>query len=427
MVTGRVKYDLELRDVPRMKQPQAEIQFDVLVSYLLDRGATPNATGIRLLRTMGIQTPRSTPLLVSPGGVHRAILSVSEPDETEGHLSLHLYWSDELTERDATSLPPYWARLQSEGHPTIQLLIGDTGLENAKFESSSDINFSHLLGSIDVPTAMSMWFASSIVSVLSSNSLWHYTMPKSVITFSRKDTIPSGVLTQLSLLPEVETPLMLERARARQETIVSARHAEFLQDERQRRANMALPPAQREAAERLRSMSKGQKMMDDMQAEQRRRRAEELDKKEAALTSPRVSNKIVADACLKYLLTSSTTEDKHKEEDNADKTEDKGKTVSKEDEETDPMKTIAEDSLYKMMVNPEFARKVSNMLESWHTWSQQGVMNDQHLDDIQNHLDAFSRAAILVYLISEKAGSIDSWAGSDLAECQKAWRTVYLG
>lgn len=103
--TQRIDYSDQLR------QPQAEIGFEELISFLLDLGAVPDATGFRMLRGSGLWVPTGTPLLVSPDR-HEAVLTIAPLDDSDGYLSLAVRWSSTWGMRDASSLPPYWVMVQ---------------------------------------------------------------------------------------------------------------------------------------------------------------------------------------------------------------------------------------------------------------------------------------------------------------------------
>lgn len=101
----RVQYSEDLR------VPQAEVELGQLLGFLLDRGAVPDAKGLRMLRVSGLWTPTGTSVMLSPDARHSA-LRVSVPDDSDGVLSLALRWEPEWDEREPESLPPEWMRLE---------------------------------------------------------------------------------------------------------------------------------------------------------------------------------------------------------------------------------------------------------------------------------------------------------------------------
>ncbi|KAN0085264.1 hypothetical protein V8E54_001731 [Elaphomyces granulatus] len=113
MVTGRKLYRVQYKDELRI--PQAEIDFEELVAFLLDRGAVPDAKGWNMLKTSGLWTPTGTALLLPPAGFHGAALKVALPDDSDGILSLKVDWQSEWNGRNSASLPPFWMRLKQPG------------------------------------------------------------------------------------------------------------------------------------------------------------------------------------------------------------------------------------------------------------------------------------------------------------------------
>lgn len=65
MVTGYVWYRLRYSDERR--EPRAEMAFEELVGFLLERGAELDAKGVGMLRVAGLWTHAGTGLLVGPG------------------------------------------------------------------------------------------------------------------------------------------------------------------------------------------------------------------------------------------------------------------------------------------------------------------------------------------------------------------------
>ncbi|EPE10389.1 hypothetical protein F503_05484 [Ophiostoma piceae UAMH 11346] len=108
--TQRVEYADQLR------QPQVEVNFDELVSYLLDLGAVPDAHGWRLLRSTGLWTPVGCTLMKSPDE-HSSALTLAPLDDSDGNLSLSVTWQPGWTSRNFADLPPYWVSLPAPPPP----------------------------------------------------------------------------------------------------------------------------------------------------------------------------------------------------------------------------------------------------------------------------------------------------------------------
>ncbi|PVH89876.1 hypothetical protein DL98DRAFT_555355 [Cadophora sp. DSE1049] len=130
--TQRIDYSDQLR------QPQAEIGFEELLSFLLDLGAVPDPSGFRMLRGSGLWVPIGTPLLLSPDR-HEAVLTIAPLDDSDGRLSLAVRWSSNWGMRNPASLPPYWVRLrgQDSARPTIGEQSKD-GKESVEVTSTNE-------------------------------------------------------------------------------------------------------------------------------------------------------------------------------------------------------------------------------------------------------------------------------------------------
>lgn len=89
LITGSKLYRVQYAD--ELEIPQAEINFSALISFLLDRGAVPDAQGLRMLSVSGLWTPAGTTLLLSPNGTY-SCLRVEVPSDSDGVLSLGLWW-----------------------------------------------------------------------------------------------------------------------------------------------------------------------------------------------------------------------------------------------------------------------------------------------------------------------------------------------
>jgi hypothetical protein len=111
-------------------QPQAEMEFEHLIAYLLDLGAVPCVEGFSDLRNSGLWTPAGTKLMLSPC-TSDAVLSVTTSEDSDGILALALDWRSEWNKRNINDLPPYWMRLD----PPVELISdnvegGETQEEN---------------------------------------------------------------------------------------------------------------------------------------------------------------------------------------------------------------------------------------------------------------------------------------------------------
>ena len=308
--TQRVEYADQLR------QPQVEVAFDELVAYLLDLGAIPDAHGWRLLRSTGLWTPVGCSLMSSPDGREKA-LTIAPLDSSDGHLSLAVNWDGQWTTRDYSHLPPYWVRLPPP--PVDERTLDAPGessstketepIEAAEGESSSmqkksldsaqqagDINarepITCQISADGISTALrqeeqlqsslqldslyidhlrirhgksdGVWFASAITAYGTTNQtiLWSYKIPEAIISFTKKETVPCGVLVLLRMVDESATPEWTTKHDDHGASLDS--FTRRLKEQRDAMAAEArLPPAQKAQAAMERQRRENEQRMQD--------------------------------------------------------------------------------------------------------------------------------------------------------------------
>lgn len=435
--TGKATYRIQHSD--ELRQPQAEIQLTDLFTFLLDRGATPSAHGLQLLRIMGLQTPPGTVLLVC--GPH-AVLTVATPDESEGHLSLKLHWTDEMRVRSSECLPPYWVRIFSRKvfgdeakHPPVRLFLGIDGLETALVEDNDAIPEektekgkhkekedqcdesswrSSLEGGVDIghlrpdsryPGPVSLWFACAVVAICGQDQsgLFRFSIPPRILMFAKRDSIPHGVLVLLGMRDEDATPLGRERMELRARMAQEKRSRE-LQDEARRMLRMRTMNAE----ERLAAVvDQGNAALRKMADERQQREVEELERRTEALSSPRISTRVVAEAAFEWLRAN-------------------GHVHGASHPEI-TMHHLAKSIIHCMIFEKPIAASVIRILDAWIGWTDT-VMNDAHCEVLRQSQMDFCYAAVLLNEIAEYDvnGKVLPVA-RDLDECQRVWKTVYLG
>lgn len=416
VAVGKASYRLQHSD--ELRQPQAEVNMADLITFLLDRGASPSAHGLHLLRLMGLQTPPTTPLLTYNS---KPVLVVATPDESEGRLSLRLQCDDAFTERSPDSLPPYWLRLSThhlkfptELFPPVRLFLTTEGLEQLKLEPSDarkstttefkQPDFDHLLPTdSDVEGGLGVWFACGAVAVCARSEdglVSRYSIPSRIHQFSKRDTIPHDILILLGMLKAELTPLQAERERLKRDAQVRRIAAAHQVNMNRHRELQTMNPAERTRAQAQDSMALLHRMTDD----RARRTAEELEKKADALLSPRVGVKVVAGAAVSWLRESG-----HLPQDGR------------------PLSAIAAAIVHAMIFDSELASSIASVLDAWLGWMDL-VMTDVHFDIIEQSKAAFCYAAILLNQIAEyeHRGNTHPVA-RDLDECQRVWGKVYLG
>ncbi|KAL1606561.1 hypothetical protein SLS60_003966 [Paraconiothyrium brasiliense] len=446
MVIGVKSYRLQYHD--ELAQPQAEIDFEALIAFLLDRGAVPSHAGWADLRGAGLWTVAGTRLLVSPID-EEEVLSVAFSDDSDGILSLNLNWKKEWDNRGRDSLPPYWVRVKapngeddllarvneieeaSKGDGTteekkgaflddasaasediklrysIRVRISTTGIQDSYYDNDSrqKLQLHHLRpappSSLSASTA-GFWFCCAATAFQApQGGLWSFCIPQDILTLARHSTVPGGVMVLLDTMTDEEVPAWrtpyndLSERLERQLKAQQQSHA-LLEEGR-------LPPAQRDAARRDRMQREAMEFHHDfrrrMVAQEERREAEMLE----AIQSQKLPIGVVAAANLKFL---------------------------KKQLRLGSVPTVAsvvEHILYGMCQDKAFAQRLSVMLDLWKSWAQSGGMTKTHYLAVKEDQVTFALAscllAIMRDMVSEPSGSVVG----DLQECLRMWKKVRLG
>lgn len=423
--TGRAVCRVEYAD--EVRQPQAEVDFEELVAFLLDRGAVPDPDGFSKLRLSGLWTPTGTRLLLSPDRKH-SVLSVTAPDESDGHVSVTLKWRDEWDIRSMDSLPPYWMRISvpttppsigndtsmrppvngAEKHSTelesgqrpIRVRLGINGLQEAFYETPSGgmaelVPANHLKMFNDYHGPAGLWFACGATALggqAGAMGLWSYSIPLSIQVFASKDTVPCGIMVLLGVIDEKDTPPWATQHDNMSEA--QKMSAKFMKQQQMIRAESMMAPAQREAARIARvaeeTFNRHQEMMQSMQD----RRKHEEQRLQDALNSPRLSPHVVADANRRWL----------KKDGN-----------------------VVETILHRMLIEEAFAKRISDMIEAWQTWSEGGGVTRVDWDKIRKDQEAFSYASCLIQTVGEVFRAVDAGLATDMKESMKSWPYVRVG
>lgn len=441
--TQRIDYPDQLR------QPQAEIGFEDLVSFLLDLGAVPDEVGFRMLRASGLWVPTGTPLLLSPNR-HEKVLTIAPLDDSDGHLSLAVYWSSTWGMRDPQSLPPYWVRIrgvppakpaskvdESEkpqlatkddstaasdaksssalkytpvSPPAIRCQIGMHGLLSAlpdDFEPNmfESLDVQHLEAREFSPTTTGVWFASAITALgtTSQTMLWNYKIPAEILAFAKKDTIPCGVLVLLDIIEESATP---EWATKYEHDVEEEREATFRQMNEDMRARMReskLTAEERNAALHERSRKRHEDWVTSLNATRRRDAQRAETRMMEALTSPKWSNKLSAESFLVWL----------KKDGHVDKSHNLERAV--------------EVLLWRMVNEPDFASEVAKMLDGWKGFVDNGGLRKGDYSLLKDGKVMFGYAILLVAIIESSVTAAQGSLAMDLQECVRLWKRVRLG
>lgn len=83
--------------------------------------------------------------------------------------------------------------------------------------------------------------------------------------------------------------------------------------------------------------------------------------------------------------------------------------------------------LHRMVLDGQFASKLSRMLDLWKAWAENGGMRKSDLSTLQEDLVAFAQASVLLSLIKDTSGALEGSLSMDLQECMRLWKIVRLG
>ncbi|KAH7068551.1 hypothetical protein FB567DRAFT_251472 [Paraphoma chrysanthemicola] len=438
MVIGVKSYRLQYHD--ELSQPQAETDFEALIAFLLDRGAVPSKEGWSNLRGAGLWTPAGTKLLLSPLSAE-AVLSVAMSDDSDGILSLALNWKREWDSRDAHSLPPYWTRVRSapkEGDllaalaevekpplqekgplsdhesvasepadipSAIRMRISATGIEEAYNEDDVKhaLPLLHLRSLHASPeSTQSFWFCCAATACEApKGGLWSFSIPEDIVSISRRDTIPCGVMVLLGTMTDNEVPAWRTPHDAKSDQF--EKHAKFMEQSRRLNEEARLPPHEREAARQKRVREEAMDFHNEVRRslfrDEQRREAQVLE----AMQSQKLPIAVVAEVNRKWVL----------------------QRFSLPSDMT--ILALAEQILYAMVVDESFARRIAAMLDLWKSWGSSGGMTKTHYLAAKEDQVTFSLASFVFYMIRSTVSEPMGCVAGDLQECLRIWKKVRLG
>ncbi|KAK0742311.1 hypothetical protein B0T21DRAFT_409135 [Apiosordaria backusii] len=258
------------------------------------------------------------------------------------------------------------------------------------------------------------WFASAATAygTTSQTILWSYKIPDDILTFSRKETVPCGVLVLLNVVEQSATP---EWATTYHDS--GADLDRFTARMREQRAAMAaeakLPPAQKAQAVMERVRRENEQRIQDMKDKHRLQTARQETRLLEALQSPKWDTKLVAEHNLTWLKNNSNS---------SSSSSSKEKLAANMD-----MKEVVGTLLYRMVLDSQFAVKLCDMLDLWKNWAENGGMRKSDLSRIQEEQVMWAYATLLVAMIKDSTGLAEGTLALDLQECLRVWRNVRLG
>ncbi|MCJ1450129.1 hypothetical protein MMC28_000458 [Mycoblastus sanguinarius] len=433
LITGSRLYRLQYS--ADLQVPQAEIDFEELMSFLLDRGAVPDVKGLHMLRVSGLWTPTGTSLMLSPDTMH-SVLRISQQNDSDGIVSLALKWREDWDNRDPNYLPPGWMRLElsqntsnstSEevtekvsskeksvenpparprpmslrfrlGHSGSLVTISDAIWEHENMPLPSPPSLKHLL----IPHA-SFWTPSIALALGLSRSLplYNHNLDPSISSLSTRDTVPCGVLVVLRLLPEGDVPPWETKYDPNE--FGKRQTANFLASCRAADAERMMSPDQARIAKMTRQTAELHRMTSDRQESMERERERSVLRQREAIGSPRLETMVVANAALKELV--------------------KEKIL----DESSGLQAAVETLLVSIVKNKEQAMSVCSILERWREWSDRGGMTIDDFEMVGKNKLAFCNAACVMGLFREASTKEESMVASDMRECVRHWKNVRLG
>lgn len=468
LVTGSRLYRLQYSD--ELQVPKAEVNFEELLSFLIDRGAVPDVKGLHMLRMSGLWTPTGTSLMLSPDTTQKA-LRVDLPDDSDGWLSLTMTWESVWDNFDGgLRLRPGWMRvgvpehsLNGDEKSALKLEIASSGEGKKDFNlektptqefgedgvpvrvsyAMPDVNAAAARTKLAVPPAfVRLRFSGSGSALTISDALWEYghgvsgpklplshlqkppaslwvpsialslglgrSMPlynhsldASLKVLANRDTIPSGVLVMLDIIPESAAPSWETKYDSHEDQ--RNIHAQFLAKQRAINAENKMSPEQASIARSKRQMDELQAMSDGLN-ERRRRDRERHDKRgREAVASPRLEPGVVTTMALKWL-----TQEKHAKPNSS---------------LPDAIETV----LFEMIQGDEKALSVCDILEKWRSWNERGGMTIDDVDWLADRKPALCNAVCVMGLLNEVCTKEESTVAADIRECVQHWNKVRLG
>ena len=457
LVVGKKLYRIQYED--ELKEPPAEIEFIELINFLLDWGAVPDSTGWEKLHTGGLWTPAGTVLLRRPenGEVvkQRAdwVLRTSVPEDSDGVLTLSVRWRSGIDndgpDRDSASLSPGWGRLSEptfgaeqdseDGNKSIKPLhvrVREAKQTTEKSHHGTSFRFRvednkiskvfFELGNIetgDLASAFtsenellpSQWFTAATAAAMTATdqygSLWGYELPESISAFALRESVPCGVMVLYGILNDSDVPEwssevgQLLNGYNSVHNPASVHHNDYMAQMAARRLEDTMPPEQARVHRQTREAEERRKRMNRMQQDHYERLEREERRWKEAIASPRMSHRVVAEACVKWLI-----KQKHIDPD---------WTVEQ----------LARAVLYLLVLDQKDkgpAADVVRVLTEWTDWSNAGGMKRKQLQLMGDLKFEFCYTACLVAVIADAAGR-PKRGGIDMLECVKAWRKVRIG
>ncbi|KAI8961212.1 hypothetical protein F5Y11DRAFT_327292 [Daldinia sp. FL1419] len=257
-----------------------------------------------------------------------------------------------------------------------------------------------------------IWFSSVATAYGTSSQtvLWNYKIPNEILVFSRRHSVPCGVLVLLGVVDESQTPQWATNYNGQEE----ARELFFRRSTEQRAAVMAesrMTPPQREIAARERTQRETSQRLQDMRDRARLESQRREIRTSEALQSPKWDTKLIAEHYLQWLKK------------NEDRAADIGIAINADL----TLRDIVGSLLHRMVLDGQFASSICKMLDLWKAWADNGGMRRSDLDALCEDHVPFALATLLIALIKDTSTEHEGTLSLDLQECLRMWKTVRLG
>ncbi|KAI1907122.1 hypothetical protein LOZ12_005560 [Ophidiomyces ophidiicola] len=248
---------------------------------------------------------------------------------------------------------------------------------------------------------VAQWFvygASSLAQAENSGT-GNVALPSDIIQAVQRDTVPCGMMEMLGMMQEQELPLWSSPKPSAKDPWKHHRH--FMENQRQAQLEKSMPAAQAEAARLSRERATIWRMQDDYRESQRTKQEYEEKRLTEAVNSPKLSNEVVAKACLAWLIAQND--------------------IPKPYNIIDSVRAI----LYLMVLDSTQAKLIAETCDRWMVWSRSGL-NVSDITRLQDNKNCFCYAALMVYTMQTAAQS-DGKVSTHMQECLGLWKKVRLG
>lgn len=467
---GTKTYRLAYHD--ELAQPQAEIDFEALITFLLDRGAAPSQSGFADLRTSGLWTPTGTKLLLSPVS-HDAVLAVALAEDSDGVLSLSLNWRRDWDKRSIHDLPPYWTRI----HPPVKAVGDGKNMENVeevskgKDEASVEVKEMSRASTVvekkaeeaEEDSDMTIEAVSPTSTVEEKNP---QPQPRSSVRFrigytgveeSYYDGEPTKPVRCRHLKTHHNEPNQMATWFCSAATALRAHEGglwafaipenilhlssrdiipcgamvllDFLTDNDVPAWRTERDDSMEQFERQQKMLAQGRQMMEEMgmSTEERRKAQDARMKKQMwdfhyenqkrRLEDEKRREEEVKEALVSQKLSVSRIAEASRKWLEKEKHIGEGLSVA----------LVCEKALWEMIFEEEFSRNISAMLDSWSGWAENGGISKAQFEDLKSKKTVFAYAACLLAVIKDASNAAAGDLVTDMRECLRMWKKVRLG